>query len=203
MNKQEAQNRLDYIQALLEGSARYTNVSPWSLIGAGCFGLLGSAATLVLAPTASAYGPQLGNLIILWTACFVGAVTLAVGFGVYRARRQQGPMWTRPLRRALFNASILIYLGGMLTIALTLHGLYDWIPAIWMLCYGAAAIVGGMFSLTAFRAMGVFFMACGTAALFWPELAPWLLMASFGMAHVAMGLSLARHPDASRGDPSA
>ncbi len=203
MNKQEAQGQLDYIQALLEGSARYTNVSPWSLIGAGCFGLLGSAATLVLAPAASAYEPQLKSLIILWTACFVGAVTLAVGFGVSRARRQQGPMWTRPLRRALFNGSILIYLGGILTAAFSLHGLYDWIPAIWMLCYGSAAVVGGMFSLREFRAMGVFFMACGTAGLFSPEAAPWLLMASFGLAHLAVGLRLALRPLAAIRDRSA
>jgi hypothetical protein len=81
----------------------------------------------------------------------------------------------------------------MLTAALFARGLFDMMPAVWLLLFGAAVVAGGVVSVPLVRAMGWSFVALGVAALFSPN--TWsdaLLAAGFGGLLIAFGVLIAR-----------
>ena len=68
------------------------------------------------------------------------------------------------------------------------------LPGTWLLCYGAAAMSGGAFSVRAVPVLGAVLIGLGAIALFTPLAAhAWLLGAGFGAAHLIFGIVIARY----------
>jgi hypothetical protein len=64
---------------------------------------------------------------------------------------------------------------------------------VWILCYGAAVVCGGAFSVKAVPAMGWCFIALGAAAFFLPAAWGNLMMGlSFGVLHMIFGFIIGR-----------
>ena len=64
---------------------------------------------------------------------------------------------------------------------------------VWMLCYGAAVICGGAFSVRIIPVMGWFFLTLGAAAFALPSsFGNYLMAASFGVLHIVFGFIIAR-----------
>jgi hypothetical protein len=62
-----------------------------------------------------------------------------------------------------------------------------------MLCYGAAVITGGAFSVRAVPVMGWVFMAFGAASFALPAVySNYLMLASFGVTHIVFGAIIAK-----------
>ena len=73
------------------------------------------------------------------------------------------------------------------------YGDYYAMPAICMLCYGAAVVCGGAFSVRVVPVMGWCFIALGTAAFALPTSYGNAMMgASFGGLHIVFGAIIAR-----------
>jgi len=86
-----------------------------------------------------------------------------------------------------------VAVGAALTAVLAVHGQFSLLPGVWLLCYGAAVMTGGSFSVKAVPTTGLGFMALGAAAFMAP--ASWgdaLMAAGFGGLHIVSGCLIAR-----------
>ena len=72
-------------------------------------------------------------------------------------------------------------------------GLFDLLPGVWLLLYGAGLVAAGAWSVRTVPVIGAAFMALGTAALLLPAgWGNWLLIAGFGGLHLAFGIIVGR-----------
>ncbi|MBN2339028.1 MAG: hypothetical protein JXP48_10865, partial [Acidobacteria bacterium] len=114
--------------------------------------------------------------------------------GMYRkSREMREPIHPPLLRRILWSVCPAIFVGALLTaMALGARNL-EWLPVIWLGCYGAAVTSGGLVSVPPVRTMGVCFMLAAAGAAFSPSeaLLGWLAT-GFGWLHLVFGVHIAR-----------
>lgn len=187
MNLEEAREQLEYVKGVLERSTQFTLISPWSAWSVGLCGLAAGGYSHLRLRTSLAYGDAIDTLFWVWLTCFVLSVALAIAWTRQRAGREGVSLWNHPVRQGFRHFVTLTAVGGILTAGCLTYRLYFLIPAVWMLCYGAGLIVSSMFSLRELRTLGLFFLLCGTVALFWPVYNPILLMVTFGAGHLVLG----------------
>jgi hypothetical protein len=72
-------------------------------------------------------------------------------------------------------------------------GVFNLLPGLWLLLYGAGVVTAGAYSVKVVPIMGLCFMLAGTGALFCPfSWANPLMAAGFGGLHIIFGLIIAR-----------
>jgi hypothetical protein len=95
--------------------------------------------------------------------------------------------------------------GGILSIALILHGAYDVLFGTWMCLFGLANLSSRQVLPKTMWPLGLFYIGSGVICLFWPSLPftnPWPMGVVFGIGEWAGGLIFHYHrmPDASLTD---
>ena len=180
----QAADNLRFIREAMESSGSFTSVPGWG-------GILMGFCALVAAATAQWLAP--GRWLEIWLA--VAMLAFAIG-GVAMARkaRAQGVRLSRGVgRRFLLSLTPPLVAAALLTLALTLAGQTELIPATWLLLYGAGVVTGGAFSVRLVPAMGACFMVLGVLALFAPsEWSNPILATGFGGLHIVFGGVIAR-----------
>jgi len=182
---ERAFENLKYIRETMERAGYFTAVPGWGgmLIGVSAF----------LSALISSRLPSKN----LWFANWLGEAVLALAIGVWamvqKARAARVPLLYGPGRKFALSLCPAMIAGGVVTIALYQHQLFDVMPGMWLLLYGVAVVTGGAFSVRVVPIMGVSFMALGTIALFGPShWANWFMAAGFGALHVIFGAVIAR-----------
>ena len=131
--------------------------------------------------------------LAVWLACAALAVPTGGAAMLFKARSTGHSLLRGPGRRFALSFAPPIAVGATLTAVLTTHGQLSLLPGVWLLCYGAAVVTGGSFSVKAVPMTGLAFMALGAAAFIAP--APWgdaLMAAGFGGLHIVSGCLIAR-----------
>ena len=83
--------------------------------------------------------------------------------------------------------------GVAITIGMYRYGVFEAMIPVWILCYGAAVVCGGAFSVRAVPIMGWCFIALGAVAFVLPTSYGNVMMAaSFGLLHITFGAIIAR-----------
>ena len=177
---------LRYIRSTLEHSGRFTAVSGWS----GVF--MGLVALAAAALAATIEDPR--QRVQLWLLA-AGIASAGGAWAMQRKAQRQGiPLFGHLGRRFLLGLAPPLFVGAVMTVALYRAGTFEWIPAVWLLLYGAGVVTGGASSVPAVPITGLGFLALGTLALFAP--ASWglmLLALGFGGLHLLSGLWIARN----------
>lgn len=180
-------DHLRFIRETMEGAACFTAVSG---IGEVATGVTALAAAWVAAGQGTAWG---WLLVWLWEALFAFLIT--TGAIVWKARRSQEELFSRPGRRFALGLFPPLIAGALLTPVLFTSGNVDVLPGLWLLLYGTGVVTGGAFSVRTVPVMGLAFMGLGAVALMTP--ASWgdaLLAAGFGGLHIVFGALIAwRH----------
>jgi hypothetical protein len=218
MDAEKAAENLKVIRQLMERPIRYSTMSGWSGIFAGCVAIVG----LVL--DSAVYGAYRDPVEAMWFNLGVWAAILVIAFAgvttltLLRERAQGIPLWSAAKRRFLMTILPAFIAGAGLTLAIVYRwywqvGPNQWglIPAIWMLFYGVACWQVGAFSIGEMRVMGAAFILAGivTSAFFQYNIpgvtaplagsgftlglaagsAPyWTLGATFGGFHILYGI---------------
>ena len=182
---QRAAENLRFIRETMERSAAFTAVP-------GVGGVLMGALALVAAWVASRQASDAAWLLT-WLTCAVLAVVVGGAALLLKARATGHSLIKGPGRRFALSFAPPVTVGAALTAALQSHGETSLLPGVWLLCYGAAVVTGGAFSVRVIPATGVLFMALGGFSFILP--ATWgdaLMAAGFGGLHIVSGCIVAR-----------
>ena len=192
---ESARENLLYIRKTLEAAGQFTAVPGKCLMAAGFVALAGVAFNVF--HTGAPWSPGEHQALALDTWGIVLGISLAiVSYGIYRKTQQTRTIIQPPLiRKLLWSLCPALFVGGILTdLAVRTHNL-DWLPAIWLGCYGAAVTNGGQVSVAPVRYMEVsFLLVAGGATLSPSGMGLTWLAVGFGWLHIVYGAYIAwRH----------
>ncbi|HMQ05286.1 MAG TPA: hypothetical protein PKD26_15320 [Pyrinomonadaceae bacterium] len=178
-------DNLRYIRETMERSTSFTAVP-------GYGGMLMGTTALVAAYIASQQ-IYFSNWLIVWlTEAFLAA---AIGFLAMwqKSRIVESSLLSTPARKFAYGFAPPLAAGVVITLGLWRYEHYEVMAPVWMLCYGAAVVTGGAFSVRAVPVMGWIFIVFGAVAFALPAIfANYLMLASFGLLHIIFGAIIAR-----------
>lgn len=181
-----AMDNLRFIRQTMERANSFTAVSGWGGVATG-FVALATARMAAVQPTPARW-------LAVWLATAVVAVLILSVSIALKARRAGVPLNSGPGRKFMLGFLPPLGVGIALTGALYSHSGIAFLPGLWLLCYGAAVMTAGTFSVRVVPLMGIGFMVLGALALATP--AAWAdawQAAGFGGLHIIFGLLVARH----------
>jgi hypothetical protein len=190
MRVDEALDRLNRVQALVESARRFRGYSGGARLASG---VLAVAAAAVMAGSSFPASPPAhlaGWAVVLASALALNYGALALWF---LFSRDAGRRWQR-LAPAL-EAVPALAVGALLSVALVVRGQYDLLFGSWMCLYGLAHFPY-RFSLPAgIRLVAVFYLGAGVMCLLVPAVAftdPWPMGLVFGVGETCAAAVLYR-----------
>src|SRR5512140_1808687 len=181
-----AADQLAFIRDTMVRAGRFTAVSGTGMVGTGVIGLVAA----VLGPRAAS--PE--RWLVTWLAAAAAAIVVSLAAVARKARRSRQSLRAGPARTFALAFAPPLVAGALLTAVLALTSAWQLLPGTWLVCYGAAIVSGGAFSVRTVPVLGTVLLALGAGALFLPvSTHAWLLGAGFGVAHLVFGIFIARY----------
>ena len=176
---------LRFIRETMENASSFSTFSGLGLA------LIGGIAG-VLGLVAGGQPTRLRWLGVWFAAAALSAVVGALSTA-WKTRALAQPLIPGPSRKFALSLAPTLFAGTLLTTVVTQAGLFDLLPGVWLLLYGAGLVAAGAWSVRTVPVIGASFMALGTAALLLPAgFGNWLLIAGFGGLHLAFGIIVGR-----------
>ena len=178
-------DNLKFIRDTMERSTHFTAVPGYGGI------LMGITAVV------AAYIANTQAFISEWLFTWMVEALLAFAIGLFamwqKSKIAQTSLMSVPARKFAMSFAPPLIVGIAITLGLWRFGHYEVLMPVWMLCYGAAVVCGGAFSVRVVPVMGWCFIALGAAAYAVPAgYGNWMMAASFGLLHIVFGAIIAR-----------
>lgn len=178
-------DNLKFIRETMERSTVFTSVP-------GYGGILMGATAIVAAYIAHSQ-TYIRDWLIVWLTEAVLAFFIGLLAMWQKTKLSQTSMFSTPARKLVMNSLPPMLCGVFITLGLWRFGHFEVMIPVWILCYGAAVVCGGAFSVKAVPIMGWCFMALGAIAFFLPANTGQIMMAlSFGVLHIVFGFIIGR-----------
>ncbi|MEJ2111545.1 MAG: hypothetical protein P8Z37_16870, partial [Acidobacteriota bacterium] len=161
---QEAQENLLYIRQTLEAAGQLTAVPGRSLIAAGILALAGAAVNGYI--TGPPWNPSVDARFSLavWGGVLLISLKIVL-FGIYRqSKKMHTPLRPPLVRKLLWSLCPSLFAGALFTGFALQTARLEWLPVIWLGCYGAAVTSSGSLSVAPVRYMGLSFLITALAA---------------------------------------
>ncbi len=217
MNANEAQDRMQEIQRIMERATLFTLLPGVPALVGGLMVLAGCAVSYAMFRSldfADLLQISVNNQVafcVMWFAIGVIGVVLEVVLTTRAAARQQLVPVDRPMRVAAFSLTPSVIVAVVLTIKFlcpvdarfwemlwTLNfnlplepkaAEIQYIVPVWMMLYGTGVYTAGLFSIRPPRILGLTFLGMGVVALLcFPQYGVVSAALSFGLLHVVFGL---------------
>lgn len=179
-----ALDNLEFIRETMERSTVFTSVP-------GFGGILMGVTALGAAYIASIQSNPQARLTV-WLA--EAALAFFIGLLAMWQKSKLGStsLTSAPAQKFALNFIPALVAGVFLTFGLWRLGHFEIMAPAWLLCYGAAVVTGGAFSVRMIPLMGVCFMVLGAISLLLPAGYGDVMMAlGFGILHVVFGAVIA------------
>ena len=176
---------LQFIRETMASAAAYTAFSGWGLLAVGC----GALATGVIA---SREATLRGNLAV-WLVDGIASFCIGAIASTIKARASAQPLFAGPIRKFSLSFAPAILVGAVLSFAMIDSAAASFLPATWLLLYGAGLIAAGTQSVWVIPVMGIAFFAVGVVSLLAPlAWANTLLTLAFAGFNAFFGIVIAR-----------
>lgn len=178
-------DNLKFIRETMERSAVFTSVP-------GYGGLLMGVTAVAAAVIAHSQSSTRGWLVVWLTEA---GLAFCIGLlGMWQKSKIAGSsLVSVPARKFALSFTPPLLCGIIITLGLWRHWQFEAMIPVWILCYGAAVVCGGAFSVKAVPLMGWCFIALGAAAFFLPAGFGNIMMGlSFGVLHIVFGFIIGR-----------
>ncbi len=178
-------DNLKFIRETMERSTHFTAVP-------GYGGMLMGVTAIAAAYIASVQPHPRG-----WLVTWLAEVFLAFAIGLLamwqKSRIVGTPLVSAPAKKFAMSFLPPLVVGVAITLGLWRYEHFDVMAPVCMLCYGAAVVCGGAFSVRVVPVMGWCFIALGAAAFALPaSYGNSMMAASFGGLHIIFGAIIAR-----------
>ena len=178
-------DNLQFIRETMERSAVFTSVP-------GYGGMLMGATAVVAAYIAHSQA-TIRDWLTVWLIEAVLAFLIGLLAMWQKTKLSQTSLFSAPAKKLAMNALPPMLCGVFITLGLWRFGSFEAMMPVWILCYGAAVVCAGAFSVKVVPVMGWCFIALGAVAFFLPLWTGNLMMAlSFGALHLVFGLIIGR-----------
>lgn len=179
-----ALDNLEFIRETMERSTVFTSVP-------GFGGILMGVTAIGASYIASIQSDPQAQLSV-WLAEAVLAFLIGLLAMWQKSKLGSTSLTSAPARKFALSFIPALAVGVFLTFGLWRFGHFEMMVPTWLLCYGAAVVTGGAFSVRMIPLMGVCFMVLGAVSLFLPAGYGDVMMAfGFGIVHVVFGVVIA------------
>ncbi|HVE58000.1 MAG TPA: hypothetical protein VNB22_14295 [Pyrinomonadaceae bacterium] len=180
-----ALDNLKFIRETMERSTVFTSVP-------GYGGILMGATAIVAAYIAHSQA-SIRDWLTVWLTEAVLAFFIGLLAMWQKTKISKTSMFSTPARKLVMNSLPPALCGVFITLGLWRFGHFEVMIPVWILCYGAAVVCGGAFSVKTVPLMGWCFIALGAIAFFLPANTGQLMMGlSFGVLHIVFGSIIGR-----------
>ncbi len=180
-----ALDNLKFIRETMERSAVFTSVP-------GYGGVLMGATALGAAFVANGQS-SLRNWLLVWLTEALLAFSIGLLAMWQKSKIANTSLVSAPARKFAVSFAPPLVCGVAITLGLWRYGHFEAMVPVWLLCYGAAVVTGGAFSVKIVPVMGWCFIALGALAFLRPTgYGDELMAAGFGLLHVVFGFIIAR-----------
>ncbi len=190
-----ARENLSYIRKTLEAAGQFTAVPGKCLMFAGCAALAGVAVNMFLTGAPWNAGASRERALAVWGIVLMVSVAV-VSYGIYRKSEQMRTRIQAPLmRKLLWSLTPALFVGALLTHFAVRTQNLDFLPTIWLGCYGTAIVSGGVVSVAPVRYLGLaLLLTAAGSALFPGGMGLAWRAVGFGWLHLVFGAYIAwRH----------
>ena len=180
-----AEDNLQFIRETMERSTSFTAVPGYGGI------LMG--VTAIAAAVVANMQVYLANALAIW----LGEAALAFAIGLLamwqKSKIAGQSLVSAPARKFALSFAPPLIAGTVIVLGLARYEYFYVMAPVCMVCYGAAIVCGGAFSVRVIPIMGWCFIALGAVAFIVPTQYSNLMMGvSFGALHVIFGAIIAR-----------
>src|SRR5439155_12817618 len=134
MDAQQAARNLEVIRTLMERTCQYQLLTAKAGLAAGSLAAIGALSFLLLDPA----NPW--HFGAVWASVFVGSLLATTISTVLRGRQRGERVWSRQARTVLFALTPSLFAALALSVYFFAQEHHLWLPGVWMLCYGQAAL---------------------------------------------------------------
>ena len=204
MNRDEAMQRMQEIQRIMERATLWTLLPGVAAVLGGLLVLAGCAASYAMFGSLD-FAEMLGmslqwqaGFCVMWFAIGVAGLILEGVFTASAAKRQGLSLTVRSARLAAFSMTPSVVVAMVLTVKFLIPvepraEEVQYIVPIWMMLYGTGVYTAGLFSIRPPRILGLTFIAMGVVALmFFHDYGVVSAALSFGLLHIVFGLYILR-----------
>ena len=179
---------LDNLKFIRETIARSTQFTAVPGYGGMLMGVTAVAAAFIANSQ-----PNSRDSLITWIVEAFLAFAIGLLAMWQKSRIVSMPLVSAPGKKFALSFAPPLIAGIAITLGMWRYEHYDVMAPIWMLCYGAAVVCGGAYSVRVVPVMGWCFIALGAASFALPAgIGNWLMAASFGLLHIVFGFVVAR-----------
>ncbi len=178
-------DNLKFIRETMERSTVFTSVPGYGGI------LMG--VTAIVAAVIAGNQPYVRDWLTVWLV----EAFLAFSIGLFalwqKSKISKTSLLSAPAKKLLMNSLPPMLCGVFITLGLWRFGHFEVMIPVWILCYGAAVVCGGAFSVKVVPVMGWCFIALGAIAFFLPTgFGNSMMGLSFGVLHIIFGFIIGR-----------
>jgi hypothetical protein len=178
-------DNLKFIRETMERSAVFTSVP-------GYGGILMGATAIAAAYISSSQATIRSGLLVWLTEAFL-AFFIGLLAMWQKTKLSNTSLFSAPAKKMVLNSIPPMLCGVFITLGLWRLGYFEAMTPVWILCYGAAVVCGGTFSVKVVPIMGWCFIAFGAVAFFLPAgFGNTMMAASFGALHIIFGFIIGR-----------